>query len=123
MELHRHRSTFVLSSLIIFIFIYFSSIDIISSSFTPGREVSTDIKKRSIGWANPDEMIEDEPDDWVDPFDMLGYDKHKTKNVICNEMEMNTIIKRLGKCEVYMRRFINSFIRSSGLQVSSFLKL
>lgn len=58
------------------------------------------------------ETVEDtKPSQWVDPFDMLP--SRNTKNA---KAGMDESVKREKQCEVYMQRFVNLFLRRSGLR-------
>lgn len=57
------------------------------------------------------ETVDTKPSKWVDPFDMLP--SHSTKNA---KALVDESVKREKQCEVYMQRFVNLFLRRSGLR-------
>lgn len=52
----------------------------------------------------------DNTEQWIDPFEMLP-----SNNM---NMKLDGSVKREKQCEIYMQRFINLFLRRSGLTVS-----
>lgn len=49
---------------------------------------------------------------WIDPFDMLGDTATQNSLFVQSDVDNYVLTNRLKKCESYMRRFINLFLRS-----------
>lgn len=49
---------------------------------------------------------------WIDPFAMLGDSANPNSLIVQSDVDNYVLKNRLKKCETYLRRFINLFLRS-----------
>lgn len=98
--------------------------------YAPGEQCILETDKNAEKWIDPFDMLPsnnmknrktrenghgkretgDNTEQWIDPFEMLPSNNMK--------MKLDGSAKREKQCEVYMQRFINLFLRRSGLTVS-----
>lgn len=73
-------------------------------------EFSTTQHRYSDNLKNP-ELTPPNPG-WIDPFAMLGDSAPQNNLFVQSDVDNYVLSNRLKKCESYMRRFINLFLRS-----------
>lgn len=64
---------------------------------------SDNVKERELTPPNPG---------WIDPFAMLGDSATQNNLFVQSDVDNYVLKNRLKKCESYIRRFINLFLRS-----------
>lgn len=67
------------------------------------HKYSDNVKQRELTPPNPG---------WIDPFAMLGDSASQSYLFVQSDVDNYVLTNRLKKCESYMRRFINLFLRS-----------
>lgn len=99
------------------LFYYLSVLFLVCVSFIKCYEVhsmdefSTQQKHRYPDNVQKRELTPPNPG-WIDPFAMLGDSATRNNLFVQSDVDNYVLTNRLKKCESYMRRFINLFLRS-----------